>query len=211
MYRITQVPHKADTHNREACKYEEGNSPLCKRVTNIAEDTFAKYPLNSTVSKLNSTFEIKQVWLYNEWAPECQFSNYIRPNFPRRSDLDIKNPSPNTELIQSTFHAVRGQYALWQSAKEEGRWKKVEVPDLKLDWVMKNVEVFFPSKEQFEVTELKGIVLWKDKKSDNAKKYQLCEGNHRISAWLAVQTPKSLPAVIFIGKPAAADPSIDKT
>ena len=27
------------------------------------------------------------------------------------------------------------------------------------------------------------------------------EGNHRISAWLASQTPRTLPAVIFVGKP----------
>jgi hypothetical protein len=49
---------------------------------------------------------------------------------------------------------------------------------------------------------LKGIVLWRDKESKSSKKYQLYEGNHRVSAWLAAQIPGSLPAVIFVGKPA---------
>lgn len=76
------------------------------------------------------------------------------------------------------------------------------MPQLKLDWVVQNVEVLFPSKEQFEVSELKGIVLWKDKESNSCKRYQLYEGNHRISAWVAAKNPSCLPAVIFVGKPA---------
>lgn len=171
-------------------------------MANLASDTFAKYPLNSTVTKLTSTFEIKQNWLYSEWASECKFSKYIRPHFPSRSDLDPEKENPNKELIQSTFHDVRGKWSLWQSPREKARWKKIEVPHLKLDWIMQNVEVLYPSKEQFEVSELKGIVLWKDKASNSCKRYQLYEGNHRISAWLLAQTPNSLPAVIFIGKPA---------
>lgn len=202
MNSTTQALSEVDNGNREIIRQEEKSSSICNEVANLAEATFAKYPLNSTVTKLNSTFEIKQFWLYNEWALECQFSKSIHPNFPNRSDLDPKNQNPNTELILSTFYNVRGKWALWQSPREEARWKKIEVPDLKLDWVMKNVEVLYPSKEQFEVAELKGIVLWDDKKSNNNKRYQLYEGNHRISAWLAAQTPKSLPAVIFIGKPA---------
>lgn len=152
------------------------------------------------VTKLDSTLEIKKTWLYNEWAPECQFSKGIRSNFPNRSDLDPKYTHPNIDLIQSTFHSVRGKWLLWQSPREEGRWRKVEVADLKLDWVLKNVEVLYPVKEQFSVSELNGIVLWDDK-SNSDKRYKLYEGNHRISAWLASQTPQSLPATIFIGKP----------
>lgn len=118
---------------------------------------------------------------------------------PNRSDLDPTNPLPNIGLIESTFHAVRGAYTLWQSPREKGRWKKIETAALTLNWISENVEVVYPSPDRFEVSELKGIVLWKD---SGDKKYKLYEGNHRISAWLAAQTPKSLPAVIFIGKPA---------
>lgn len=169
-------------------------------VASLAQSVILKYPSNSKVTKLSSTFEIKQRWLHNEWAVECQFSKYIRPNFPNRDDLDPKNTNPNIQLIESTFHDVRGKWLLWQSPREEGRWKKVVVSDLKLDWVLKNVEVLYPSSEQFPVTELNGLVLWNDK-SGSDKKYKLYEGNHRISTWLATQTPPSLPAVIFIGKP----------
>ncbi|MBA3604339.1 MAG: hypothetical protein H0W50_12050 [Parachlamydiaceae bacterium] len=50
--------------------------------------------------------------------------------------------------------------------------------------------------------ELNGIVLWEDKNSENIKKYKLLEGNHRVSAWLSTGTPKNLPAILYIGKPA---------
>ncbi|MBA3814923.1 MAG: hypothetical protein H0X29_00050 [Parachlamydiaceae bacterium] len=160
-----------------------------------------KYPANSTVKKLNSTLEIKQSWLHSEWAPECQFSKFIQPKFPDRDELHPKNKLPNIELIQSTFHNVRGKWALWQAPREEGRWKKVETADLKLDWVLKNVEVLYPSKDEFPVNELDGIILWKDNFNKDGKRYKLYEGNHRISAWIAAQKPLSLPATIFIGKP----------
>lgn len=198
----TKVTSSVDNGNREIAKSEKDSSSICNRMTHLTDDIFAKYPLNSKVTKLNSAFEIKQNWLYNEWVPECQFSKYIRSNFPTRSNLDPENQNPDIELIQSTFHDVRGKWALWQSPREKARWKKIEVPHLKLDWVIQNVEVLYPSKEQFEVSELKGIVLWRDKESNSSKRYKLYEGNHRISAWLAAQIPNSLPAVIFIGKPA---------
>lgn len=169
-------------------------------VTSLAQEIFNKYPANATVTTLSSTLEIKQIWLYSEWAPECQFSKYIQPSFPNRSDLDPKNKNPNIKLIESTFHNVRGKWALWQSPREEARWEKVVVTALNIDWVIKNVEVLFPSKDQFPVSELNGLVLWTDK-SDINKKYKLYEGNHRISAWLAANTPQSLPATIFIGEP----------
>lgn len=198
----TGVTCKVNDETKETISHEDDSSSIRGRVTNAVEDSFFKYPSDSIVSKLNSTLEIKQIWLYNEWAQECQFSKYIRPYFPNRSDLDPKNQNPNIELIQSTFHNVRGKWILWQSPREEARWKKVEVSNLTLDWVMQNIEVLYPSKEQFEVLELNGIVLWKDKESDNGKRYKLYEGNHRISAWLATQAPRSLPAIIYIGKPA---------
>lgn len=198
----SKTTSRVDNENREIVGLEKESPSINNTVTNLANDIFAKYPLNSTVTKLNSTFEIKQNWLFNEWVPECQFSKYIRLKIPSRDDLDPENQSPNVELIQSTFDDVRGKWALWQSPREKARWKKIEVPHLKLDWVIQNVEVLYPSKDQFEVSELKGIVLWRDKESSHSKRYQLYEGNHRISAWLAAQTPSSLPTVIFLGKPA---------
>jgi hypothetical protein len=169
-------------------------------VNTLAKEIFSKYPPNSLVTKLNSTFVIKQTWLYNEWSPECQFCKHIRLNFPSRSELHPDYKNPNVELINSTFDFVRGRWALWQAPREEGRWKKVEVSDLKLDWVRNNVEVLYPVDDKFPVSELNGIVLWNDK-SNNQRKYKLYDGNHRISAWLASQTPESLPAIMFIGKP----------
>lgn len=171
----------------------------CK-VANLSQEIFTKYPPNSLVTKLNSTFEIKQRWLFSEWAPECQFSKYIQPNFSNRCELDSKNMYPNIALIESTFDNVRGKWALWQSPREQARWRKVEVAALKIDWVMNNVEVLYPTNDRFLVSELNGIVLWDDQTKRN-KRYQLYEGNHRISSWLASQSPQSLPAVIFIGKP----------
>ena len=169
-------------------------------VAKLARDKLTKYPPNSTITKLSSTLEIKQTWLHSEWAPECQFSKFIQPDFPDRCDLDPKNNNPNVKLIESTFDYVRGRWNLWQNPREEGRWKKVVVASLEIDWIMKNVEVLFPSQEQFQVSELNGVVLWDDQSKSN-KRYKLYEGNHRISAWLEAQTPQSLPASIFIGKP----------
>ncbi|EFB40797.1 hypothetical protein pah_c188o052 [Parachlamydia acanthamoebae str. Hall's coccus] len=170
-------------------------------VTSIAQNIFSKYPSGSMVTKLTSTFEIKQTWLYNEWSPECQFSKYIRPTFPKRADLSPKNENPNIALIESIFQSVRGQFQLWKSEREEARWRKVEINALEIDWMLKNVEILFPSEEQFQVSELRGIVLWKNPPPTALKRYQLYEGNHRISAWKTSQIPKRLPATIFIGKP----------
>lgn len=44
---------------------------------------------------------------------------------------------------------------------------------------------------------LEGVVLWKD---PTKEKYQLLEGNHRVSAWLEAKAPAVLPSVIYIGK-----------
>lgn len=167
------------------------------------------YPINSTVTKLNSTFQIKQMWLYNEWGPECQFSMKVRPYFPNRSELDPANKNPNVELINSTFYNYRGKNRLWQTLREEGIWRKVETPNLSLDWVKNNVEVLFPVADRFPVTKLIGIVLWDDKEK-NQKRFKLYEGNHRISAWLSAQKPKCLPAIIFIGEPKKEDPKLEK-
>lgn len=202
MYPNVNTYSLIDCENIKIVEPKKEGSFISDRMPNLVGDILDKYPPHSTITKLNSTFEIKQHWLYNEWAPECQFSKYIRPNFPSRNDLDPESQSPNVDLIQSTFHDVRGKWALWQNPREKARWKKIEVSNLELDWVIQNVEVLYPSNEQFEVSELKGIVLWKNKESNSGKRYELYEGNHRISAWLAAQTPNRLPAVIFIGKPA---------
>lgn len=160
----------------------------------------AKYPPSAAVTKLTSTLEIKQRWLFNEWGPECQFSNFIRPRFPDRRELDPTKANPNTPLIEATFHDVRGKYALWQSPRENGKWRRVEVQELTLDWVQANVDVTWPAEERFPVSKLDGIVLWVDSSSTTKKRYQLYEGNHRISAWLAAGTPSTLPATLYIGK-----------
>lgn len=167
-------------------------------VHNIAKDTFDKYPPDSKVTKLTSTLEIKQYWLHSEWSEKCQFSKRIRENFPKREDLHPTKEHPDVKLIETTFDYVRGRWLLWQEPREQGRWKKVEVTALTRDWILKNVDVLYPTKDQFPVLELRGIVLWYDKSS---KKYHLYEGNHRISALLASLTPESVPGTIFIGKP----------
>jgi hypothetical protein len=74
----------------------------------------------------------------------------------------------------------------------------LSLSNLKLDWVIKHIEVLYPAKDEFEMPDLNGIVLWKDK---TQKKYQLLEGNHRISSWLLRKTPESLSSIIFIGEP----------
>lgn len=163
-----------------------------------SKEIFSKYPPNSIITKLSSTLEIKQYWLLSEWEIPCQFSKFIRPNFPDKSHLDPYNKKPNIQLINSTFHNVRGKFDLWGTPREEGRWKKIVTENLTLDWVEKNIEVLYPAEERFAISRLDGIVLWKQSKE---KKYQLHEGNHRISTWLAIQNPKNLPATIFIGKP----------
>lgn len=161
----------------------------------------SKYPPDAVITRLVSTLEIKQAWLYSEWAPECHFSRYIQPNFPDRTVLARSNVHPPIELIQSVFDDVRGKYILWQTPREEARWKKVVVPSLPLAWVEKNVEVLYPSDRCFPVTELDGVVLWDDRQGGKAKRYQLYEGNHRISAWEASKVPSTVPAILFIGKP----------
>lgn len=160
-------------------------------------------PLNATVDKIKSTLEIKSWWLYNEWEPCCQFSRYINPHFSNRETLHPKNLKSldvvTINLIVTTFNGVRGNYALWGKAREKGRWKKVVVEQLPLCWAQKHIKICFPQNESFPVSELNGIVLWKQ---PSDKKYQLFEGNHRVSSWLALQSPPSLPCVMFIGKPA---------
>ena len=166
----------------------------------MAASVTGKYPPDAVVTKLSSTHEIKQSWLYNEWAPECQFHRAIRPYFPFREALNPGTPNPNVELVSAAFDHVRGKYGLWQAPREEGRWKRVEVDSLPIGWVKENVQVLYPSPDRFPVSSLSGIVLWKDK-SGGGKRYELREGNHRISAWLAADTPASVKATLYIGKP----------
>jgi hypothetical protein len=189
------------SHPNSGCWHRAASfSSKAIRTAIQACDIFWRYPPNSKVLSLNSTLEIKQRWLYSEWDPRCQFSKHVRENFPNRNELDPNKKHPNVELIKTTFDFVRGRWALWQDPRENAHWKKVEVTALKLDWVLKNVEVLFPVADQFPVSKLNGIVLW-EARSKSGKRYQLYEGNHRISAWLSARTPLALPAVLFIGKP----------
>lgn len=166
----------------------------------MASSVGPKYPPDSTVTKLTSTYEIKRTWLYNEWDPKCQFHGAIQPSFPDRAALTPALAQANTQLVEAVFQHVRGRFVLWQAPREEGRWKKVEVAALPIDWVEKNVHVPYPSADRFPVSELSGLVLWKSA-APNGKKYQLYEGNHRVSTWLATRTPETLPATLYIGKP----------
>ncbi len=108
----SKVTSRVANENREIVESEKDSSSTSNKMTDLANDIFAKYPLNSKVTKLNSTLEIKQNWLFNEWTSECQFSKYICLNFPCRGDLDPENQNPNIDLIQSTFYDVRGKWAL---------------------------------------------------------------------------------------------------
>jgi hypothetical protein len=170
-------------------------------ATHVALGIFSNYPARATITKLTSTFDIKRVWLHSEWAIECQFSKFIRPHFPDRSALESSYKSFNVDLINTVFNNVRGKFTLWQDPKETGHWEKIEVADLSLEWVEKNVKVLYPAKDLFAVERLDGLVLWQE--AENGKRYNLIEGNHRISAWLTAKKPLTLPATIFIGKPKA--------
>jgi hypothetical protein len=161
-----------------------------------------QYPSGSTITKLDSTLEIKQYWLYNEWDERSRFSWYIKPKFPNRTLLD-PNKKPDkialAQFIHSIFHEVRGKYVVWKAVKEHGLWKKIVVENLSPDWVRENIKILFPNDNPFAVSDLHGIVLWKESKDENA--YELLEGNQRISSWLSSENPQALPATIFIGEP----------
>jgi hypothetical protein len=165
-----------------------------------SQSALTKYPSGSSVKKLTSPFDVKNLWMWNEWDPTCQFSPHIQKRCPNRNQLDPQNSEDNRELVESVFQAVRGQYALWGPVKEQAKWKKVVVEKLERQWVVDNVEVLYPSTERFEVVELHGVVLWEDKDPTKEKKYRLLEGNHRVSAWLESGRPEALPSIIFIGK-----------
>lgn len=159
----------------------------------------SKYPENSRVSKLTSPLEIKVWWLYNEWHPKCDFSRFVQKDFPTRGVLCPLKPTAEMSKIEETFYFVRGQYTLWGERCEKGKWRKIVIEKLALSWIRDNVEFLYPHDTVFEVTELNGIVLWKD---PITKKYQLLEGNHRISAWLKAKEPEFLPAILYLGKTA---------
>jgi len=163
---------------------------------------YTKYPQDSAVEKLSSTLEIKEWWLFNEWdSRTIRKRDMIRNDFPLRKSLDprinTQNEDTAIERVKSVFHSVRGQYILWGPLREQGKWRKVVVPHLCLQWVKDNVEVLYPAEDRFPLASLDGIVLWKD---PTKEKYQLFEGNHRISTWLSEEKPATLPSIIFIGK-----------
>lgn len=193
---ISSLQHSSESVHNEQVSQPTANSK--GQVNERVQEVAGKYPPNAQVTKLDSPLEIKREWLYQEWDPKCQFSRCIQASFPNRQALDRGNQHPNINLINTVFNQVRGKYALWQKEREEGRWKKVEVAGLSLDWVKENVKVLYPADSKFAVSELQGIVLWRPSKGE---KYHLYEGNHRLSAWLANNSPQSLPATIYIGKP----------
>lgn len=136
----------------------------------------------------------------SEWDPRCQFSKYIHPHFSNREDLNPNIASPDVAKIESVFHNVRGKWSLWQAPREQADWTRVET-ELPLHWGERNVEILYPSEDRFPVTELNGVVFWDEGPSEGRKRFQLYEGNHRFSTWVAERTPDRLPAVIFVGKP----------
>ncbi len=162
------------------------------------QPTRTKYPPDSEYEKITSTLAIKKAWLYSEWDSKAlRRVAIIREDFPDRQLLASQDAS--CEKIQRVFHTVRGQYILWQEPREQGSWRKVTANRLPLQWIKDNVEVLYPSEEIFSIASLDGIVLWRDPKKE---KYQLLEGNHRISSWLSTGSPETLPCTLFIGKPA---------
>jgi hypothetical protein len=155
-------------------------------------------PQTARITKLLDTLEIKRRWLRSESNPQCQCSRHIRPHFAD-GELDSDNESQGVEKIKRVFDQVRGKYTLWQEPRERAKWTRIEV-ELPLDWARRHVQVLFPSSEQFSVSRLDGIVLWDEGELPERKRYQLYEGNHRFSTWLATGTPPSLPTVMFIGR-----------
>ncbi len=157
-----------------------------------------KYPEDSEREKLSSTVEIKKAWLYSEWDSKAERRvAIIRSGFPDRHLLNPQNNTVSVDRVQEIFHEVRGKYILWQEPRENGSWRKVVAKSLSLQWVKEHVEVLYPSQETFPVDSLDGIVLWRDPAKE---KYQLLEGNHRISAWILLGAPEALPSTIYIGK-----------
>lgn len=160
------------------------------------KDPSIKYPLHSRVQKLSSTLEIKKWWLYNERDERCQFHQIIKDVFPERADLHPETGKGDVQLIESTFDQVRGRYLLWGPIRENAKWKKVVVDKLDPEWARKNIKILYPINDKFNVNQLCGIVLWCD---PDKKKYQLYEGNHRMSAWLSSPNPMPLPAILYMG------------
>ena len=156
---------------------------------------------NWTPCELGSNFEIKQIWMYQEWnGSHWGRKGKIQKLFPNREDLNPSNLYPEVEKITNIFDQVRGNSSLWGKTKENGMWNKFQTLSLNPDWVSKNVRILYPSEDRFVVENLDGIVLWSDSK-DQEYPYQLLEGNHRVSAWLKSDNPQPLPSVLFIGKP----------
>ena len=154
--------------------------------------------------ELKSTLEIKQWWMYNEWSEFCQFSKFIREAFPNREELHPMYKNPDVEKILSIFHEVRGKWLLWQEPRETATWTKIETQNLTLQWIDENVEVLYPSDSKFEVTCLNGIVLWdagQNLNNQTKKRFELYEGNHRVSAWKFNRLPLTLPTILYIGRP----------
>lgn len=141
-----------------------------------------KYPEESKVT-LVSSFSVKKAWLSQE-VLSAEMGKYIRRHLltatgileTREEDLTLSE----RELIVSTFHEVRGKFSLWGKEKDQGHWERLQVPALKWNWISENVEILYPKTTVTRPQTLKGIVLWRN---HDTKRFELLEGNHRISGW----------------------------
>jgi len=159
------------------------------------------FPTNSTQVVLQSNFEIKQWWMYKEWdGSNPKWKAMIQSDFPNRNDLDPSNQNPQIQRIQELFSRMRGSFSdIWGHEREKAEWTKVDVGGLDPNWVRDNVTILYPCDVSFEsaTSDLNGLVRWK---KPGTQKYDLIEGNHRISAWLNSANPQPLPSILFIGK-----------
>lgn len=108
----------------------------------------------------------------------------IQNDFPNRNDLDPSNQNPQIQRIKEIFSRMRGIFPqIWGNEREDAEWTKVDVDGLDPNWVRDNANILYPHNMPFKsaTSDLNWLVLWK---KFGTEKYDLIEGNHRISAWL---------------------------
>jgi len=149
--------------------------------------------------------------MYHEWdGSNPDWRGMIQKAFPERDRLHPSYPEPATARNDALFQHMRGAYLhVWGDLREKGKWAKVVVEKLDPKWVLEHVQVLYPSKDRLdtEITELSCLVLWQE---PSKSKYQLLEGNHRVSSWLNLRAngprasdgllPEAVPCLFFIGK-----------
>ena len=74
MNSISKISGVDAVSNREIITRKEDSSSICSKA--FADEKTIKHSLKFTITKLTSTLEIKQSWLYWEWATACKFSKY---------------------------------------------------------------------------------------------------------------------------------------